>query len=63
MEDISTDDNGLLRINEKNDVSSGNNSGYETKFSNKSVMYIRKSSGPRIEPWGTPASTLVHVDC
>ena len=50
MEDISTDDNGLLRINEKNDVSSANNSGYETTFSNKSVMYIRKSSGPRIEP-------------
>ena len=63
MEDISTDDNGLLRINEKNDVSSANNSGYETTFSNKSVMYIRKSSGPRIEPGGTPASTLVHVDC
>ena len=26
-------------------------------------MYIKKSNGSRIEPWGTPASTFVHVDC
>ena len=26
-------------------------------------MYIKKSNGSRIELWGTPASTFVHVDC
>ena len=25
-------------------------------------MYTKKSNGPRIEPWGTPASTFVHVE-
>ena len=46
----------------KSDVSLANNLGFETKFSGKSFMYIKKSNGPRIEPWGTPASTFVHVE-
>ena len=34
---------------------------FETIFSGKSFIYIRKSSGPRIEPWRIPASAFVHV--
>ena len=56
-------DNCLLRITEKKDVSSANNLGFETKFSGKSFMYIKKSNGPRIQSWGTPASSSVHVEC
>ena len=43
-------DNCLLYMTEKSDVSSANNLGFETKFSGKSFMYIKKSNGPRIEP-------------
>ena len=43
-------DKCLLCITEKSDVSSANNLGFETKFSGKSFMYIKKSNGPRIEP-------------
>ena len=28
-----------------------------SKLSERSLMYIRKSNGPNIEPCGTPAST------
>ena len=55
-------DKCLLRITEKSDLSSANNLGFETEFAGKSFMYIKKSNGPRIEPWGTPASTFVHVE-
>ena len=43
-------DDCILRITEKSDVSSANNIEFETKFSGKSFIYIKKSSGPRIEP-------------
>ena len=36
--------NCLLRITEKSDVSSANNVGFETKFSGKSFMYIKKNN-------------------
>ena len=52
----------LIKYYWKSDASSANNLGYETKFSGKSFMYIKKSNGPRIEPWGTPTSTFVHVE-
>ena len=55
-------DKSLSNITEKRDVSSANSLGFETRFSDKSFIYIKKSSGPRIEPWGTPASTLTHVE-
>ena len=38
------------------------NLGFEAKFSGKPFMYIKKSSGPRIERWGTTASTFVHAE-
>ena len=37
-------------MTEKSDVTSANNLGFETKFSGKPFMYIKKSSGPRAEP-------------
>ena len=49
-------------MTEKKDVSSATSLGFKTKFSDKSFIYIMKSSSPRIEPWGTPASTLTHVE-
>ena len=46
-------DECLSFITEKSDVSSA--SSFEVKLSGKSFMYIKKSSGPRTELWGTPA--------
>ena len=37
-----------------------NSSDFDVRLSNKSLMYIKKSSGSGIEPWGTLASTCVH---
>ena len=28
----------------------------------KSLMYIKNNNGPRVEPWGVPALTLVHEE-
>ena len=36
----------------------------EDKPSTKLLIYIKNNSGPRMEPWGTPALTLVlEEDC
>ena len=43
-------DKSLSSFTEKWDLSAVNNLGFKTKFSNKSFIYIKKSSGPRIEP-------------
>ena len=45
---------------EKGEVSSANNFELDARFSDKSLMYIKKSSGPRIEPWGAQASTCIR---
>ena len=55
-------DKFLSNITEKRDVLSANSLGFETKSSEKSFIYIKKSSRPRIEPWGTPSSTLTYVE-
>ena len=55
-------DKSLSNITEKRDVPSANSLGFETRFWDKSFIYIKKSSGSRIEPWGNPASTLTHVE-
>ena len=50
------------RTVEKIDVSSANNLVTETRFSGRSLMYIKKRRGPRTEPCGTPALTLSQLD-
>ena len=55
-------DKSLSNITEKRDVTSGKSLGFKTKFSDKLLKYIKKSSGLRIELWGTLASTLTHVE-
>ena len=52
----------LLCTTEKREVSSPNNFGLEDESSDRSLIYIKKNSGPRIDHWGTPAGTLVHDD-
>ena len=47
---------------EKSEVSSANNLGFDAKLSGKSLIQIKTNSGPRIEPWGTPASALPHEE-
>ena len=37
---------------ENNDVSYANSFTVDCKFSGRSFMYIRKSNGPKIEPYG-----------
>ena len=52
----------LSNITEKRDVSSANILAFEPRFTEKSFIYIKKSSGLRIEPSRTPASILTHVE-
>ena len=47
---------------EKIDVSSTNSFTIDERLLPRSFMYIRKNSGPKIEPWGTPASIGDHED-
>ena len=47
---------------EKSEVSSANNLGFGAIFSDKSSIYIKNNIGPRIDPWGTPASALAHEE-
>ena len=41
---------------------SANNLVLEDKSSDKSLIYTKRSSGPRIDPWGTSSRTLVQDD-
>ena len=50
------------RTVEKIDVSSAKIFTFEVILSERSLMYIKKERGPGIEPWRTPALTLVHSD-
>ena len=43
-------------------VSSANNLTWDWMFSGRSLMYNKKRSGPRTEPWGTPEVTLTSSD-
>ena len=47
---------------EKIDVSSANNLAVDEMSLVRSLMYIKKNKGPKIEPCGTPASTGVHAE-
>ena len=46
----------------KRDVSSAKSLAFDFKPSGKSFMKIRKRSGPRIDPCGTPARIGLHVE-
>ena len=48
---------------ENREVPSASNFGVQVKPSDKSLISIRKNNGPRIDPWGTPAWTLVQDEC
>ena len=50
----------MFLTTEKREVSSANNFGFDAGLSDKSLMYIKKVTEPRIEPQGTPASTFVY---
>ena len=52
----------IFSTTENSDVSSANNFALDAKLSDKSIMYIRKSSGPNIELCGDPASIAAHED-
>lgn len=45
---------------EKSEMSSANNLGFDTKSLDKSLKCVSKNNGPRIEIWGTPASTSIQ---
>ena len=42
---------------EKTEVSSASSLTVDERLWLKSFMYIREKSGPKIDPWGTPART------
>ena len=46
---------------EKIDVSLANNLAVDEMPVARSLIYIKKKKGPKIEPCGTPASTGVHA--
>ena len=58
---ISAADLSLLCATENKKASSVNNLVLDDNSSAKSFMYIKKNSGPSIEPCGTPVLTLVYV--
>ena len=47
---------------ENNDVSSANSFTVDIMPSDRWILYIRKKSGPKIDPCGTPAFTGNHYD-
>ena len=49
-------------VKEKKDVSSANNFALEDRSPEKLFMYIKNNTGPKKEPWGTPAVTFRHSD-
>ena len=54
---------GQIYIVENNEVSSANNLADDSKFSGRSLMYVKNGSGPNIDPSGRPASTEAHLEC
>ena len=52
----------LLCTTENKEVPTANNLVLDDNLSAKSCMYIKKYSGPSIEPCGTPALNLFRMD-
>ena len=44
------------------EVSSANSLALDDKPSDKSLIEVKITNGPKIDPWGTPALTLVHEE-
>ena len=57
------EDSGKSHTVENNEVSSANILADDSKFSGTLLMYIKESSGPNIDPSGTPANTGAHLEC
>ena len=51
-----------LSLVKKSDVPSANSFALQHNTCSKSLMKRRKISGPKIEPYGKPASTRDHFD-
>ena len=47
---------------ENNDASSANSFTVDIMSTDRLLMYIRKNSGPKMDPCGTPAFTGNHSD-
>ena len=47
---------------ENREVSSANSLAFDDKPFDKSLIWIKKSSESRIDPWGNPALTLVQEE-
>ena len=52
----------LYHVQLKTEVSSANSLALDDKPSGISLMQIKTSNGPKIDPWGTPALTLVQEE-
>ena len=48
--------------NWKNEVSSVNCLAVDNRFLDRSLIYTKNNRGPKIAPWGMPASTGDHED-
>ena len=51
-----------LQTTESIEVSSAKSFTLDSRLSDKSSIYIKKSNGTRTEPWGTPALIVSHWD-
>ena len=49
-------------LKENRDALSANSFALEGRSSNKSFIYIKNNTSPRIEPWGSPTVTFCHSD-
>ena len=53
----------IILTAENSGVSSAKSLTLELKPLDKSLIQIKNSKGPRIDPWGTPALTFAHEEC
>ena len=53
----------ILGTTENSNESSAKSLTFEFKPLGKSLMQIKNSKGPRIDPWGTPTLTSAHYEC
>ena len=51
-----------LCTTENNELSSAHDFTFDDRPSGRSLIYIKNSSEPSMEPWGTPALTSAQVE-